>query len=83
MPRILYSVEVEGMQVEDLTLDRLHAIQRLGATAMGGDVIRITAVTKRLLFHYIVENWDDRGYAAHAVYGDEDRRPLNAWDLAR
>ena len=84
MSTIRYSVEVEGMDIDSLPLRGLQAIAYTEkTTAMGGQIVRITAVTRAQLFHYIVEHWGDVDYAAQVVYGNYNRRPLTIWDIVR
>ena len=87
MPQILYSVEAEGMSVDDLPLGRLYAIERLhihgSLGSMGAETVRLTASTKYILYRYMMAQWGDPNYAGNVVYGDPDRTPTSLWDFAR
>ena len=84
MSSMRYSVEVEGMDIDSLPLRGLKTLDYTEkTTAMGAQVVRITAFTRAQLFHYILDHWGDADYAAQTVYGRYNTRPASFWDLAK
>ena len=82
MPQILYSVEVDAMDPDELPLENLHAIERLGSHQMG-ETIRLTAASRVRLYGYVLTHWGDAEFAFRVAYEGDDRRPYGVWQLAR
>jgi hypothetical protein len=69
-----FSIEIEGMAVEELPLGKLRSIERVEPGLMGL-VVRLTAETKEDLFRYVRLHWGDEEHAAQVVYGGDPPMP--------